>query len=451
MAVRVCGGRGLGREVAAVVAGLEKGLAAVNPEKLVRKHVKTRAGKLYVDGKEVDLKRYEDFVVLAVGKAAAPMASALLSILEELPVRGVVSVPRGTNVKHSLKPLELFYAGHPTPDEKSMKAAEKMLKHVEDCGRRSLAFALISGGCSSLASLPAEGVTLEDKIEVTSALLRAGASIEELNTVRKHLSAFKGGWLAKKTSCPIISLILSDVVGDRVDVIGSGPTAPDPTTYREALEILRNRRVHVSENVWRRLEKGAAGLYPETPKPGDPCFRHVKNIVVGGNFDAVKAAARKMEQQGYRTITLTSRMTGEAREAARFLSAIAMDIAYRGIPLKPPAAVVVGGETTVTVKGSGSGGRNQELVLAASIYLKGLERVVFASLGTDGVDGPTDAAGAVCTGRTYRKALAIGLKPEAFLANNDSHSFFSKVGGLLKTGPTATNVGDIAILCVSRR
>ncbi|MEM4189020.1 MAG: DUF4147 domain-containing protein [Candidatus Caldarchaeum sp.] len=453
MAVKVYGGQGLGYRdmVAAVVAGLEHGLAAVNPGRLVKKSVRKKGAQLYVDGKAFDLRRYDDFVVLAAGKAAAPMAAALLTLLGELSVRGVVVVPRGASVKQSLKPLELLYSSHPTPDMNSVKAAEKMLTHAQECGRKSLAFMLVSGGCSALAALPAKGVTLEDKIEVTSALLRAGASIDELNTVRKHLSAFKGGWLAKKTPCPIISLILSDVVGDRVDVIGSGPTAPDPTTYEQALNVLRNRHVEATENVLKRLEKGAAGLYPETPKPSDPCFKRVTNIVVGGNVDAVKAAAKKMRQQGYRTIALTSRLTGEARDAAKFLSAIAMDITYRGIPVKPPAAIVMGGETTVTVKGSGLGGRNMELVLAASVLLRDLDRFVLASLGTDGVDGPTDAAGAVCTPKTYRKALVMGLKPEDFLENNDSYSFFSKVGGLIKTGPTATNVGDLTIICVSRR
>jgi glycerate-2-kinase len=278
--------------------------------------------------------------------------------------------------------------------------------------------------------------------------MRAGASIEELNTVRKHLSAIKGGWLAKELRCRTYALILSDVVGDRIDVIGSGPTAPDPTTYADALKVIARRRADVPERVLRHLEAGARGAYPETPKPGDQCFSKVRNVVVGSNLDAVKAAASALRRRGIKTLPLTSMLSGEAREAARLLSAIAKDIRRSGIPLRPPAAVVAGGETVVTVRGNGVGGRNQELALALAVNLRDVEGFVAASMGTDGIDGPTDAAGAVVTDGTLRRAAEKGLNPEEYLEDNDSHTFFKRVGGLIYTGPTGTNVGDITVIIV---
>jgi glycerate-2-kinase len=291
-------------------------------------------------------------------------------------------------------------------------------------------------------------LTVEEVAAASAALMRAGASIEELNTVRKHLSAIKGGWLAKELRCRTYALILSDVVGDRIDVIGSGPTAPDPTTYADALKVIARRRADVPERVLRHLEAGARGVYPETPKPGDQCFSKVRNVVVGSNLDAVKAAASALSRRGIKTLPLTSMLSGEAREAARLLSAIAKDIRRSGIPLRPPAAVVAGGETVVTVRGSGVGGRNQELALALAVNLRDVDGFVAASMGTDGIDGPTDAAGAVVTDDTLRRAAEKGLNPEEYLENNDSHTFFKRVGGLIYTGPTGTNVGDITVIIV---
>jgi glycerate-2-kinase len=291
-------------------------------------------------------------------------------------------------------------------------------------------------------------LTVEEVAAASAALMRAGASIEELNTVRKHLSSIKGGWLAKELRCRTYALILSDVVGDRIDVIGSGPTAPDPTTYADALKVIARRRADVPERVLRHLEAGARGAYQETPKPGDQCFSKVRNVVVGSNLDAVKAAASALRRRDIKTLPLTSMLSGEAREAARLLSAIAKDIRRSGIPLRPPAAVVAGGETVVTVRGSGVGGRNQELALALAVNLRDVEGFVAASMGTDGIDGPTDAAGAVVTDDTLRRAAEKGLNPEEYLENNDSHTFFKKVGGLIYTGPTGTNVGDITVIIV---
>ncbi len=431
-----------------IVYTLARVLDAVEPGRLVGRSVKRVRWTLYVGGGKQDLRSFNEFVVLAVGKAAYSMAAMLLKRLEGRPVRGLVVIPHGLQPRQSLKPLETIHAAHPIPDTTSQRAGQKILEYADSCGERSLAFVLLSGGASSLAVLPAGSVTVEDKATAAAALMRAGASIEELNTVRKHLSAVKGGWLAKHLRCRTYTLILSDVVGDRLDVIGSGPTAPDPTTYADALNVIRRRKAQVPENVLKHLEAGARGEVAETPKPGDPCFSNVRNIVVGSGLNAVKAAASTLRKRGYRTLALTSMLSGEAREAARLISAVAMDVRRAGIPLRPPAAVVVGGETVVTVRGGGVGGRNQELALALALHLRELKGFAAASMGTDGVDGPTDAAGAVITDRTVTNAVEKGLNPEEYLENNDSHTFFKKVGGLIYTGPTGTNVGDITICLV---
>ncbi len=442
--LRVVGLRGVGD----VAAALRSGLSAVEPGALIRRAVKRRGGHLHIAGHLVELRRFHDFVIVGGGKAAEGMAAEMLRLLNGLDVRGVVVVPRGYRLRRRLTPLEVLQASHPLPDSSSEEAGKRILETVSSCSRDSLVFVLVSGGFSALAAVPAEGVSLQDKLETTSALLRAGASIDELNTVRKHLSAFKGGWLAKNLRCRAFTLILSDVVGDRVDVIGSGPTAPDPTTYQDALDVLRKHGVKVPENVWRRLRLGAEGVYSETPKPGDPCFRRVVNVVVGGCIDAVKAAAAEMRRRGYRVVALTSGVVGEARNVANIFAAVAHDVVKHGIPHPPPFALVAGGETTVTVRGPGRGGRNQELVLATLHLLRDVPRFVFASLGTDGVDGVTDAAGAAATHQSLRNAAQKGLAPIHYLENNDSYTFFSKAGGLIITGPTGTNVGDLMILAI---
>jgi glycerate-2-kinase len=427
---------------------LDRVLEAVEPGRLLGRHVKRVGRRLFVDGEVLKLDEFDYFVILAVGKASYSMAAKMLKLLEGRPVRGVVVLPRGYEPPGSLQPLETIHASHPQPDSSSLTAGQKVLEYARSCGERSLALVLLSGGASSLCVVPAGDLTVEEVAAASEALMRAGASIEELNTVRKHLSAIKGGWLAKELRCRTYALILSDVVGDRIDVIGSGPTAPDPTTYADALKVIARRRADVPERVLRHLEAGARGAYPETPKPGDQCFSKVRNVVVGSNLDAVKAAASALRRRGIKTLPLTSMLSGEAREAARLLSAIAKDIRRSGIPLRAPAAVVAGGETVVTVRGSGVGGRNQELALALAVNLRDVEGFVAASMGTDGIDGPTDAAGAVVTDDTLRRAAEKGLNPEEYLENNDSHTFFKKVGGLIYTGPTGTNVGDITILLV---
>jgi hydroxypyruvate reductase len=298
---------------------------------------------------------------------------------------------------------------------------------------------------------PAEPVTLEEKQQTTKLLLACGASIHEINAVRKHVSGIKGGQLARLAyPATVISLLLSDVIGDDLDVIGSGPTAPDSATFGLAKAFLEKYGIleRVPATVRHRLERGIAGELPETPKPGDAALVRTQNLVVGSNQLAVDAAAAKARELGYRTLVLSTFIEGETRDVGRVHAAIAKEIRAYGRPLKAPACVISGGETTVTIRGDGLGGRNQELVLAAAMDLDGMDDVVILSGGTDGTDGPTDAAGAVADGRTTAKAREKGLDPVKFLASNDSYHFFEPLGGLLKTGPTKTNVMDVRIVLV---
>jgi hydroxypyruvate reductase len=310
-----------------------------------------------------------------------------------------------------------------------------------------LVLCLISGGASALMPLPAPPITLDEKQAVTRLLLASGANIHELNAVRKHISAIKGGQLARLAApATVVCLMLSDVIGDNLDTIGSGPTAPDASTFVGARAVLERYGIleRVPAAVRERLEQGVAGRIPDTPKPGDPLFARVRNAVVGSNDLALRAAAARARALGYRPLVLSSMIEGETREVARMHAAIAREVLKSGRPVRPPACIVPGGETTVTLRGEGLGGRNQEFVLAAAMDLAGLPRTVVLSAGTDGTDGPTDAAGAIADGDTLRRA------PDAarYLAENDSYHYFERLGDLIKTGPTNTNVMDVRLLLV---
>jgi len=342
-------------------------------------------------------------------------------------------------------------AGHPVPDEAGRHAADEVESLARGLGADDLLLLLVSGGASALLPAPAAGLTLDDEARTTAVLLRAGATIGELNAVRKHLSRLKGGGLAR-TAAParVACLALSDVVGDDPSTIASGPAVPDPTTYDIALEVLDRKGVRdmVPAAVRRHLEAGARGEKPETPKPGDPLFRRVGFAVVGSNRLSVAAAVREARRQGLRPFVLTTRLEGEAREVARVLTAMLRECVEEGRPAAPPVCLLAGGETTVTVTGSGRGGRNQELVVAAAEPLAAFPvPAVIASLATDGIDGNSDAAGGVADDRTLSRAQALGLAPPAaFLAENDSRSFLGPLGDLILTGPTGTNVMDLTAL-----
>jgi len=356
--------------------------------------------------------------------------------------------------------IRIIEASHPVPDASSARAADEILEFAAGLDERTLVVTLISGGGSALACAPAlaaDGspcVTLEEKKGVTRALLACGATIHEMNCVRKHLSRIKGGRLAQAYApATSLNLLLSDVVGDDLDVIASGPTVPDPTTYADALGVIE-RYGGVTEfpaAAVRALEAGASGALAETPKRGDPAFTKVRNILIGTNYQALLAAQGKARQLGYNTLVLTARLTGEAREAAYALLGIGEDMATRGFPLKPPACLIAGGETTVTLRGKGKGGRNQEMALA---FLNAMSRsdaahkLAFLAASTDGNDGPTDAAGAFASIEIANRARQLGLDPNSYLVANDSYHFHERAGSLYKTGPTNTNVSDVAIVLV---
>ena len=389
--------------------------------------------------------RFRHIYVVGAGKAGASMARAAEHVLGRRITAGLLNVKYGHVAR--LRHIELNECGHPVPDERGVAGSIRITEIVERAGREDLVICLVSGGASALTPLPAEPITLEEKQATTRLLLACGANIHEINAVRKHISRFKGGQLARLAApAAVHALLLSDVIGDNLDVIGSGPTAPDASTFARAAAIFDHYgiRDRVPASVRERIEAGIRGEIPETPKPGDPLFDRVRNVVVGSNRLALDAAAARARELGYRTLVLSSQIEGETREIARMHAAIIREIVDSGRPLKPPACIVTGGETTVTLKGQGLGGRNQEFVLAAAIDIAGLPATVVLSAGTDGTDGPTDAAGAIADGDT------LARKPDAaaYLAANDSYHYFEPLGDLLKTGPTHTNVADVRLLLV---
>lgn len=389
-------------------------------------------------------------LLLAVGKASLAMAEAAEARLGDLVSEGIVVAPDGARGPGRLR-ARVLRAGHPVPDARGLLAAEAVLDAVSALGEGDVLVLLLSGGASALLPAPAAGLTLEHKAETTSLLLRGGATIHELNAVRKHLSRVKGGGLVRAAApARVVCLALSDVVGDDLSTIGSGPTVPDPTTYDDALAVLEARglREAAPAAVRRHLERGAAGEIPETPKAGDAAFRRAHTVVVGSNRLSVLAAARQARREGLRPLVLTTRLEGEAREAARVLTAVLGECVASGAPARPPVCLLAGGETTVTVRGDGRGGRNQELAVAAAAALDGFPApAVVASLATDGVDGASDAAGGVVDDTSAARARALGLAPPAaFLAASDSRSFLAALGDLILTGPTGTNVVDLVVL-----
>ncbi len=400
-------------------------LQAADPYAAVLRHLKFDGRTLIAGRRRYRMADFDRIHVIGAGKASAAMARAVEHLLGRRIRGGVVNVPDGTTSK--LRRIELNPSGHPIPDERGEHGARRILKIARDAGPRDLLICVVSGGASALMPAPAPPLTLAEKQEITRKLLNAGATIHELNTVRKHLSLIKGGQLAAAASpAYVLSLILSDVIGDDLDVIGSGPTVGDSSTVEQAESVLRKFDVSVP-----------AGVLLETPK-----VTEVQNLIVGSNRLAMAAAAAKAKELGYRTLVLSSSIDGETREIARMHAAIVKEVLTAGRPLRRPACLLSGGETTVTVRGKGLGGRNQEFVLAAAIALEGHGPATIFSGGTDGLDGPTDAAGAIADERT---PLAGARE---FLANNDSYHFFEKVDALVKTGPTGTNVMDVRILLV---
>ncbi len=402
-------------------------LEAADPIQAVLAHVKCDGKVLRVDKRSYRLADFDRIQVIGSGKASAKMAQALERLLGKRITGGWINVPDGTKAK--LKRIQLHESGHPVPDERGVEGARRIAEIARESGPRDLLLCVISGGASALMPLPVEGMTLEGKKAITRQLLACGATIHEMNTVRKHLSAVKGGHLAALGApATVVALILSDVIGDDLSVIGSGPTVLDSTTVDDAAAVLKRFGIAVPHLT-------------ETPKTRV----NAQNVIVGSNRQSVDAAAKKAKALGYRPIVLSTTIDGETREIARMHAALAREMMARG---GTRACFLSGGETTVTIRGTGLGGRNQEFVLAAAIALESTPKVTIFSGGTDGIDGPTDAAGAIADASTLRRAAVLRLNPSQFLADNDSYHFFEKAGGLVKTGPTGTNVADVRILLV---
>lgn len=409
-------------------------LTAADPAAAVTRHLQ-----------RLDFSRFENVYVVGAGKAGASMAAAAERVIGRRITAGFINVKEAPRTR--LRRIELHESGHPVPDSRGAEGAQRIAQIAESAARRDLVVCLISGGASALMPLPAPPITLEENQATTRLLLASGADIHEINTLRKHISAIKGGQLARLAApARVEALLLSDVIGDDPSAIGSGPAAPDATTFANALGVLDRYgiRERVPASVRARLEQGAAGELPETPKPADPIFARVYNRIIGSNRLALYAAERRARELGFRTLLLSSEVQGEAREVARVHAAIARGIARTGRPIRPPACVITGGETTVTLKGEGKGGRNQEFALAAALDIAGEPNTVIFSAGTDGTDGPTDAAGALVDGFTIRR----DPDARAYLDRSDSYRYFDRLGDLVKTGSTHTNVMDVQLILV---
>jgi glycerate 2-kinase len=434
---------------ASALKSLEHALNAVDAKHIIKSKIQLKNSNLRVNGYKFNLAKFKNIYVVGGGKASGSMAEALEQILGKYITNGLVNVPQGS--KQKTKIIKLHEASHPVPNEAGVEGTRRMLEIAEQAEKDDLVICLISGGGSSLMPLPRDQISIADKREITNTLLKCGATINEINTVRKHISNFKGGWLAKKAyPATILNLILSDVVGDPLDFIASGPTVPDSTTFDDAIKVLKKYSLwdKTPESIKKILSDGEKGIIPETPKADDEAFKKVFNVIVGNNRFASLEACKQLKNEGLNTLLLTATLEGEARHIGVMLASIAREITASENPVKKPVGIVIGGETTVTVTGRGLGGRNQELALASALKLRELDGVVVASLSTDGVDGPTDAAGAIVDGKTLERAAKMGLIPEEYLAENNSYNFFSKLGDLIFTGPTGTNVNDISIIIV---
>jgi glycerate 2-kinase len=431
-------------EGASITRILAASIGAVDPGVAVERFVSLSGDILNVAGREYDLADFRRMCLLGIGKGSVPMSSTLARILGERLQAGLVITKHASGIPDF--PFAILEGGHPVPDVHSLEAGKKTLEFVSSLGPNDLLLCLISGGGSALVATPREDLSLAEIQALTSALLACGASINEINNLRRRLERLKGGGLVKESNgATIVSLILSDVVGNPLEAIASGPTAPDPTLKRAALELVDKYglRGKIPASILSVLDHS-----PETPKPGDPIFDKVQNVIVGSNRLAARGALAQAEMEGFHPYLLCNDLQGESRQAANKLVNFLFQAKKTGEPVAPPACIVAGGETTVTVRGNGKGGRNTELALAAVTELADLPGVMLVTLATDGEDGPTDAAGAVVTGGTFRRADELGLRPKDFLDRNDSYSFFSTLDDLLTPGPTGTNVNDLVFLFI---
>lgn len=431
-----------------------KAVSAVDPFEILKDRIRIERDRLSIktergSEKAFDLGGVHKILLVGTGKASNSMAQAVEEIFGDRITKGLITTKYGHQLP--LQKTEFIEAGHPLPDRKGYEGARKIQRLLKESGPNDLVIFLLSGGGSALLPYPADQIDLKEKQEVTQLLLDCGADIREINTIRKHISRIKGGWLAKWAyPSTVVGFILSDVVGDQLDVIGSGPTVPDPSTFEEAWEILKKYDLlnEVAPSIRKYLHSGKEGKVEETPKPQDVIFERVYNSLIGSNILSLQAAEKEAASLGFHTLILSSSIEGDTREAARFHTAVAKQVISSGNPIPRPACILSGGETTVTIKGKGLGGRNQEFVLASALEISGIANIVLLSGGTDGTDGPTDATGALADHTTVQRGKSLGLDPKAFLNDNNSYPFFEKLGDLLITGPTHTNVMDVRIILI---
>ena len=436
------------KEVGHLTQALQEALKAADPRLILSRALKLDGDSLRVGQVALDLAGFRRILVLGGGKASGNMAAGLEQVLGDRIGGGVVIVPAYQMPRPVCRRITVHPATHPIPSKSGVAGVQKMLRLIGAPKESDLAVCLISGGGSALMPFPLGSLSLRDVQSTTDILLKSGAEIAETNTVRKHLSGISGGRLAQALyPATVLSLIISDVVGDPLDAIASGPTAPDPTTFEDAEAVLRKY------DLWRRIpprvrgtvSRGVVGKVAETPKKGSRVFERVHNVIVGSNRISCLAAAKSLRKNGYTAMVTSTSTRGEARDVGRLFAGMLLEMAEYHTPAGPPACIIAGGETTVTVSGRGVGGRNQELVLAAALEIDGSKHALIASMGTDGVDGPTTAAGAVADGELVRRERNSGEDARYYLKRNDSNSFFREFGGLLLTGPTGTNVNDIII------
>ncbi|MDY6968360.1 MAG: glycerate kinase [Spirochaetota bacterium] len=429
---------------------------AVNPNVAVKKHIKLEDDSLilYSEGKrrlEFRIEDYKRIFVVGAGKATAPMAKAIEDILGERITYGSIVVKYGYTL--DLAFIDIMEASHPIPDKNGINGAKRIREILTDANEDDLVISLISGGGSALLPLPPDPITLEEKRETTNLLLKCGAGIHEVNSIRKHLSLVKGGNLARCAyPSTVLNLMISDVVGDDMDVIASGPFIHDRSSFSDAYSILQRYNLinDVPKSVKEYINRGIIGDINENPGKNDPIFQKITNQIIASNIIALDAAKAESEKRGYNSIILSSGFEGETKDVSFFHSVIAKEIVSSSNPLETPACVISGGESTVTITGDGLGGRNMEFALHGAVYIDGWDNITLASIGTDGTDGPTDAAGAISDGFTLRRAAEKGIEIDKYIENNDSYHFFKALGDLIITGPTNTNVMDVRIIIVNQ-
>lgn len=433
------------RVLAAAINSADAGIA-------IKNHISLDGDRLITSNRTYDLYEYKHLFILGSGKAAVPMARAIFEVLGERITSGLVITKDGyldAGSSRLERRVTIIAAGHPIPDQRNLDASSQIISQFHDLKKDDLVICVFSGGGSSLLIKPSLGISLKNIQDITTLLLTCGATIDEINTIRKHLDDLKGGRLTKLLSpASVISLVLSDVVGDSLNMIASGPTVADPTTYKDAWRILNKYQIidQIPSEIRSHISNGMAGDIPETLKPGDPGLDNVQNIIVGNNTQAALAAIQAAKTMDFSTKLLTTSLQGEASQVGQLLSETAILLLTSSANLLRPACLIAGGETTVTIRGTGKGGRNQELALGAVRSLSVGDQMILASLATDGGDGPTDAAGAVITNQTFSLALAKGLDPLEYLVRNDSYHYFEPLGDLIKTGPTLTNVNDLVFI-----